>query len=47
MVIGGPAYPYVGLICQNCGNTQLMNAVAAGVVDGMSTPPDGQNGGKR
>lgn len=32
MVIGGPIYPYVGMICQNCGNTHFVNAVASGVV---------------
>lgn len=34
MVIGGPSYPHVGLICGHCGNTQLINAVVAGILPG-------------
>lgn len=38
IVIGGPSYPHVGMICGNCGNTQLVNAVVAGLLPG--TPSD-------
>lgn len=34
IVMGGPSYPHVGLICGNCGNTQLINAVVAGILPG-------------
>src|SRR6218665_1960865 len=30
---GGPAYPNVGLVCTNCGNMQLINAMMSGVLD--------------
>lgn len=47
-VVGGPSYPNIGLICQNCGNTQLINAVAAGIIMGdpvpTSNPPAGVKG---
>lgn len=36
MMIGGPAYPQVMLICTNCGNTRFFNALIAGVVDGSN-----------
>lgn len=29
---GGPSYPSVGIVCQNCGNTQFINAVLSGVL---------------
>lgn len=29
---GGPAYPFVGLFCDECGNTQFINAVKSGLV---------------
>lgn len=32
LVAGGVSYPNVGMICGNCGNTQLINAVASGIV---------------
>jgi hypothetical protein len=32
IVLGaGPHYPNIGIICGNCGNTQLINAVLAGI----------------
>lgn len=40
MIIGGgPNYPNVGLVCTNCGTTQLVNAVISGVVSDGSQPP--------
>jgi hypothetical protein len=36
MIIGGPTYPHFMLVCNNCGNVQFINAVAAGVL-----PADG------
>lgn len=29
---GGPSYPSVGLLCQNCGNTHFINAVISGIL---------------
>lgn len=43
IMVGGPSYPSVGLICSNCGNTQLINAVFAGVV--QANPSETNNGG--
>lgn len=39
IMFGGPSYPNVGLICQNCGNTQLVNAVSAGILEGEPATP--------
>lgn len=30
---GGRAYPTVGVICQNCGNTKYFNAVKMGLIE--------------
>lgn len=30
--IGGPVIPFVALTCNKCGNTSLINALAAGVI---------------
>jgi hypothetical protein len=45
---GGPAYPNVGIVCTNCGNTQLINAIMAGVLDSGPSEPKKEepNGGK-
>jgi len=32
MVIGGPVIPVIPVICNNCGNTILINAITAGLV---------------
>ncbi|WP_139015778.1 hypothetical protein [Ensifer aridi] len=40
LVVGGPTYPHVGLICQNCGNTQLINAVVSGVLKNKDEAPN-------
>lgn len=32
MVIGGPVIPVIPVVCSNCGNTILVNAILAGVV---------------
>lgn len=32
MVIGGPVIPVVPVICKNCGNTILINAIIAGLI---------------
>lgn len=37
MILGGPSYPSIGLVCANCGNTQVINAVVAGIIDGDSS----------
>ena len=31
--LGGRAYPCVGVICQNCGNTKCFNAVKMGLLE--------------
>jgi len=37
MVIGGPVLPCIAAVCQNCGNTVLVNLVAAKLLG----PPNG------
>jgi hypothetical protein len=32
MMLGGPQYPFAMLVCDNCGNTQFLNAVRMGIV---------------
>ena len=32
LVVGGPVYPLVPVICNKCGNTFLINAITAGVL---------------
>ena len=32
LVVGGPVYPMIIIICSGCGNTVLINAIKAGVV---------------
>ena len=32
MVIGGPVIPLIPVICNNCGNTVLINALTAGIL---------------
>lgn len=47
-LLGGPSYPFVGLFCQHCGNTQLINAVISGIVPNEGSPSEpnlNQNGG--
>lgn len=39
MIIGGKSYPHVMLICNNCGNTKLFNAVKMGIL-----PPSDKGG---
>ena len=46
---GGVAYPNVGLICSNCGNTQLINAIISGVIErdeASKAPPEAPNDGE-
>lgn len=44
MVLGGPLIPVVPVICSNCGNTILVNAILAGVVP--PEVPSGAGGAK-
>lgn len=30
--LGGPTYPQIMLICTNCGNSKIFNAILAGVI---------------
>jgi hypothetical protein len=39
MVIGGPIIPVVPVICSNCGNTVLINAIMAGLVEADTPKP--------
>ena len=32
LVIGGPVIPVIPIVCNNCGNTLLVNAIIAGVL---------------
>lgn len=32
IVLGGSSFPHVVLVCNNCGNSQFINAVMAGIV---------------
>jgi hypothetical protein len=36
--VGGFTYPYVPIVCMNCGNTQFISAVIAGVVTNEAPP---------
>jgi hypothetical protein len=40
MLGGGPIYPLAMLVCMNCGNTQFLNLVLAGLFP-PSAPPTG------
>lgn len=49
IAVGGAAYPNVGLICNNCGNTQIINAVISGVLEAdanQDPDPANKQGGK-
>jgi hypothetical protein len=32
LVLGGPVIPVIPVMCSNCGNTLLVNAITAGIV---------------
>lgn len=32
LVIGGPVIPVIPIVCSNCGNTLLINAITAGII---------------
>jgi hypothetical protein len=32
IVLGGPIMPVIPVICGNCGHTELINAIVAGVI---------------
>jgi len=36
--VGGPVVPVIPVVCQNCGNTILVNAIVAGVLASSGTP---------
>lgn len=38
-LLGGPTYPFVQILCQNCGNTQFLNAVVMGIVKPLEKEP--------
>ncbi len=31
--IGGPSYPQIMIVCENCGHTKYFNAVVIGILD--------------
>ena len=33
LVVGGPVIPVIPVVCNNCGNTLLVNAIIAGVIE--------------
>ena len=33
LVFGGPVIPVIPVVCNNCGNTLLVNAIIAGVIE--------------
>ena len=39
MVLGGNSYPHFVLVCTTCGNSQFINAIAAGII----TPTGGSS----
>ena len=39
IVLGGPVYPCVPIICSNCGNTALLNALLLGLKDVLEKKP--------
>lgn len=42
LVLGGPIIPVIPIICANCGNTVLVNAIVSGIVNPSgSTPKEG------
>jgi hypothetical protein len=41
MVLGGPVIPVVPVVCNNCGNTVLVNAIMAGLVEKDTPKPSG------
>ena len=38
--LGGINYPVVGLVCKNCGNTMLFNAIVMGIGDRQVMPEE-------
>lgn len=38
VVAGGPSYPNVAIVCTNCGNTNLINAVISGILVDEASP---------
>ena len=36
LVLGGPVIPVIPIVCSNCGNTVLVNAITAGIVSAKS-----------
>jgi hypothetical protein len=40
LVLGGPLYPMLQVICGNCAHTVLFNAVLAGIVGPETQPED-------
>ncbi len=45
--IGGPQYPQVMLICNNCGNTLYFNAPLIGIVESRKKAEEGGSDGEK
>ncbi len=43
--LGKTAYPVVGVICQNCGNTKYFNAVKMGLLEEITKETHGKTSG--
>jgi hypothetical protein len=39
LVAGGPVYPLIPVVCRNCGNTVLVNAVVTGAIASQTQEP--------
>ena len=50
MILGGMTYPHVGIICENCGHSEFVNAVVCGLVPAdkpaTNPPPSEKPDGK-
>ena len=38
IVLGGKVWPVLPIVCENCGNTYFVNAIAAGLVEPSTNP---------
>ena len=47
LVVGGPLIPVVPVICTNCGNTILLNAIFSGAMKPESPQPSPEKSGEK
>ena len=43
VLVGGASYPKIMLLCKNCGNTLLFNALFAGIIEQLDSPKNERN----